>query len=62
MYNESAKECTLRYKKKHLETVRFDVPKGTLQAYKEFASSNGESLAQMMRRLVAEEMEKRNYK
>lgn len=61
MYDAKSKERTMKYRKENREEVRFDVPKGMKDVYKEFAKKRGMSLAALIMSLVEGEMEKDGF-
>lgn len=61
MYDAKSKERTMKYRKENREEVRFDVPKGMKDIYKEFAKKRGMSLAALIMSLVESEMEKDGF-
>jgi hypothetical protein len=61
MYDAKSKERTMKYRKENREEVRFDVPKGMKDIYKEFAKKRGMSLAALIMYLVESEMEKDGF-
>lgn len=61
MYDAKSKERTMKYRKENREEVRFDVPKGMKDIYKEFAKKRGMSLAALIMSIVECEMEKDGF-
>lgn len=61
MYDAKSKERTMKYRKENREEVRFDVPKGMKDVYKEFAKKRGMSLAALIMSIMESEMEKDGF-
>ena len=57
-YNESGKNATMKYRKKAIERIAVDVPKGKKDEYKAFAESRGLSLTALIVQLIEREMGK----
>ena len=57
-YNESRKIASMKYRKKAIERIAVDVPKGKKDEYKAFAESRGLSLTAYIVKLIEEDMKK----
>lgn len=57
-YNESRKIASMKYRKKAIERIAVDVPKGKKDEYKAFAESRGMSLTAYIVKLIEEDMKK----
>ena len=57
-YNESGKNATMKYRKKAIERIAVDVPKGKKDEYKAFAESRGMSLTALIVKLIEDEMKR----
>ena len=57
-YNESGKNATMKYRKKAIERIAVDVPKGKKDEYKAFAESRGLSLTALIVKLIEDEMKR----
>ena len=58
--SESMKKASRKYDEK-FDVIRFRVPRGQRDKIKEFAESQGESINQMLNRLIKEEAEKKGW-
>ena len=57
-YNESGKNASMKYRKKAIERIAVDVPKGKKDEYKAFAEAQGKSLTALIVELLEKEMGK----
>lgn len=60
MYSEAQNKATQKYQQKNLEQIRIWVKKGEKEKYKNFAESDGKSLAELIRVAVKEYAENHN--
>lgn len=56
MYNEQAKERTMKYMKEKRDKLTLDMPKGKKECYKSYAESKGKSLTALIMELLEAEM------
>lgn len=57
MYNEKAKERTMRYMREKRENLNVNLPLGTKARYKAYAESQGKSLTALIIELLEREIE-----
>lgn len=57
-YNEKSKEYTMAYMKEKLDEIKFRVPKGQKEVYRQHAESMGEKLTPFIIRAITETMER----
>ena len=57
-YNQARNKATQKYQKEHLEQINIRVPKGKREQWKNFADSQGKSLAGLITELLDKEVEK----
>ena len=57
-YNEKSKEYTMSYMKEKLDEIKFRVPKGQKEIYRQHAESRGEKLTPFIIRSINETMER----
>ena len=62
MYDEKAKQRTIKYKKINRENLNFNLPLGTKDSWKDYAASRGISLTEIVTILIEEDMKKNNFK
>ena len=58
MYNENAKNRTMRYMKESRDKLTLNLPKGKKDEYKEYAQSKGMSLTELIMSLIDADMQK----
>lgn len=56
MYNEQAKERTMKYMKEKRDKLTLDMPKGKKEYYKKYAESKGKSLTALIMELLDKDM------
>lgn len=56
MYNEQAKERTMKYMKEKRDKLTLDMPKGKKERYKSYAESKGKSLTALIMELLDKDM------
>lgn len=61
MYDEKAKDRTIKYLRAHRETLSFNLPIGTKDLWKDYAASRGMSLTELVTRLIKEDMDKNRW-
>ena len=59
MYNENAKNRTMKYMKESRDKLTLNLPKGKKDEYKEYAQSKGLSLTELIMSLIAADMQKK---
>ena len=52
MYNENAKNRTMKYMKESRDKLTLNLPKGKKEEYKEYAQSKGLSLTELIMSLI----------
>ena len=57
-YTEKSKEYTMSYMKEKLDEIKFRVPKGQKEIYRQHAESRGEKLTPFIIRSINEAMER----
>lgn len=57
-YNEKSKEYTISYMKEKLDEIKFRVPKGQKDVYRQHAESMGEKLTPFIIRAINETMQR----
>lgn len=57
-YSEKSKEYTMSYMKEKLDEIKFRVPKGQKEVYRQHAESQGEKLTPFIIRSINEAMER----
>lgn len=60
MYNESAKNATMKYLKESRDKLTLNLPKGKKEEYKNYATSKGLSLTELISNLIEADMKKNN--
>ena len=58
MYNENAKNRTMKYMKESRDKLTLNLPKGKKEEYKEYAQSKGLSLTELIMSLIDADMQK----
>ena len=58
MYNENAKNRTMKYMKENRDKLTLNLPKGKKDEYKEYAQSKGMSLTELIMSLIDADMKK----
>lgn len=58
MYNEKAKERTMRYMKEKRDKLTLNLPLGDKERYKNYAESKGKSLTNLIVELLEEDIQK----
>ena len=58
MYNENAKNRTMKYMKERRDKLTLNLPKGKKEEYKEYAQSKGLSLTELIMSLIDADMQK----
>lgn len=56
MYNESAKNATMKYLKESRDKLTLNLPKGKKEEYKNYAASKGVSLTELISSLIEADM------
>lgn len=56
MYNESAKNATIKYLKESRDKLTLNLPKGKKDEYKNYAASKGMSLTELISNLIEADM------
>ena len=56
MYNDKAKERTMRYMKEKRDKLTLNLPAGDKERYREYAESKGKSLTGLMVELIEKDM------
>ena len=59
MYNENAKNRTMKYMKESRDKLTLNLPKGKKEEYKEYAQSKGMSLRELIMSLIYADMQKK---
>ena len=59
MYNENAKNRTMKYMKESRDKLTLNLPKGKKEEYKEYAQSKGMSLTELIMSLIDADMQKK---
>ena len=59
-YTEKSKEYTMSYMKEKLDEIKFRVPKGQKDIYRQHAERQGEKLTPFIIRAISETMERDN--
>lgn len=62
MYNENAKNRTMKYMKESRDKLTLNLPKGKKDEYKEYAQSKGLSLTELIMSLIDADMQKSTKK
>ena len=62
MYNENAKNRTIRYMKGSRDKLNINLPKGKKDEYKEYAQSKGMSLTELIMSLIEADMKNSSKK
>ena len=62
MYNENAKNRTMKYMKESRDKLTLNLPKGKKDEYKEYAQSKGMSLTELIMSLIDADMQKSSGK
>ena len=62
MYDEKAKERTMRYLAINRESLRLNLPIGTKDRWKDYAAERGVSVTELIKTLIEEDMKKHNFK
>lgn len=60
MYNESAKNATMKYLKESRDKLTLNLPKGKKDEYKNYAQSKGMSLTELIMSLIEADMQGNN--
>lgn len=60
MYNEKAKDRTMKYMKEKRDKLTLNLPLGSKQRYKDYAESKGKSLTGLIIELIENDIEKNN--
>lgn len=60
MYNEKAKDRTMKYMKEKRDKLTLNLPLGSKQRYKNHAESKGKSLTGLIIELIENDIEKNN--
>lgn len=58
MYNEAAKNRTMKYMKESRDKLTLNLPKGKKDEYKDYAQSKGLSLTELIMQLIDADMNK----
>ena len=58
MYNEAAKNRTMKYMKESRDKLTLNLPKGKKDEYKDYAQSKGLSLTELIMQLIDADMKK----
>ena len=59
-YTEKSKEYTMSYMKEKLDEIKFRIPKGQKEIYRQHAERQGEKLTPFIIRAISETMERDN--
>lgn len=60
MYDEKAKQRTMKYIKEKRDKLTLNFPKGSKERYKKYAESKGKSLTALIMELIEQDMKKSN--
>ena len=62
MYNEKAKERTMKYLAQSREVLHLNLPLGTKDRWKDYAAERDISVTELLKTLIEEDMKKHNFK
>lgn len=62
MYNENAKNRTMKYMKESRDKLTLNLPKGKKDEYKKYAQSQSVSLTELIMHLIDADMQKNGWK
>lgn len=62
VYNEAAKEATMRYMEAHRDTLKLNFPKGTKERYRQYAKEcRGISLTALIMELIEDDIQRNGW-